>query len=329
MNRLKPSEGNVAKFTLMNDTRAQNPNEKSNPAESSNRDDANVEFVNSDALVVYDEDEVQEQKRRFFGGLKRKSTPSREQLGKLLFENIEAFPEKEAQLLRAVFALTSRTTREVMVPLSEIVALTSASSSAEVRNLYHEFNYRYIPIYNERIDWLLGIISTVEVLATGQHFDELSPFVRDAYYVPEVKPAIELLEELRQSEMPVAIVINEHGSCVGFVELIDILEKIVGDIAGNKKREAPRVERLGKGAWRLDARASINDVNLELGTSIATNRCDTIGGFILMLLGRLPRTGEKVGYEGFEFNIEEVFDYGISSIRAVKHSISMPWKKRA
>ena len=66
----------------------------------------------------------------------------------------------------------------------------------------------------------------------------------------------------------------------------------------------------------------------ELGISIATNRCDTIGGFILMLLGRLPRAGEKVGYEGFEFNIEEVFDYGISSIRAVKPGISAPWKKR-
>ena len=312
----------------MNDTKTQQTDRKNDAAETGKPEGASVEFVETDALVVYDEHEVKQQKRGLFGGLKRKATPSREQLGKLLLENIEAFPEKEAQLLRAVFSLTTRTTREVMVPLSEIVALTLASTSAEVRDLYHEFNYRYIPIYNERIDWLLGIINTVEVLATGQHFEDLSGFVREAYYVPEVKPAMELLEELRQSEVPVAIVINEHGSCVGFVELIDILEKIVGEIAGNRKRDAPRVENLGKGAWRLDARAAIADVNHELGISIATNRCDTIGGFILMLLGRLPRAGEKVGYEGFEFNIEEVFDYGISSIRAVKPGISAPWKKR-
>ncbi len=314
----------------MSDMKSQNPEQKKNPAlEPGKQEGANVQFVDSDALVVYDEQEVKQQKRGFFGGLKRSATPSREQLGKLLLENIDAFPEKEAQLLRAVFSLTTRTTREVMVPLSEIVALTLASSSIEVRELYHQFNYRYIPIYNERIDWLLGVINTVEVLATGQHFEDLSSFVREVYYVPEVKPAIELMEELRQSEMPVAIVINEHGSCVGFVELIDILEKIVGEIAGNRKRDAPRVEKLGKGAWRLDARAAIADVNLELGIGIATNRCDTIGGFILMLLGRLPRAGEKVGYEGFEFNIETVFDYGISSIKAVKHGISTPWKKRA
>lgn len=313
---------------MKKDTKTQNPDKQNNLAKTDNPESANVEFVDTDTLVVYDEHEVNQQKRGFFGGLKRKAAPSREQLGRLLLENIAAFPEKEAQLLRAVFSLTTRTTREVMVPLSEIVALTVASSSAEVRELYHEFNYRHIPIYNERIDWLLGIVNTVEVLATGQHFEELSSFVREAYYVPEVKPAMELLEELRQAEMPVAIVINEHGSCVGFVELIDILEKIVGDIAGNRKRDAPRVENLGKGAWRLDARAAIADVNLELGIRIATNQCDTIGGFILMLLGRLPRSGEKVSYEGFEFNIEDVFDFGISSIKAVKHGISTPWKKR-
>ncbi len=280
----------------------------------------------SDALVVYDEHEATQQKRGFFRRLKRKSMPSREQLGHLLMENIQAFPEKEARLLRAVFSLTTMSTREVMVPLSEIVALTLNSSSAQVQDLYHNFNYRYIPIYNERIDWLLGIINTVEVLSTGQHFSDLSAFVQKAYYVPEVKPAIELMDELRQADQPVAIVINEHGSCIGFVELIDILEKIVGDIADNRKREAPRVEKIGKGVWQLDARASIDDVNTELGTDINTSQCDTIGGFILMLLGKLPSAGETVGYDGFEFNIEEVFDYGIATIKAVKGGISTPWK---
>ena len=71
---------------------------------------------------------------------------------------------------------------------------------------------------------------------------------------PALKSALDLLNELRQSEVPVAIVVNEHGSCIGIVELIDILEKFVGEIVTNRKREMPRVEQLGRSEWRIDAR---------------------------------------------------------------------------
>ena len=101
--------------------------------------------------------------------------------------------------------------------------------------------------------------------------------------------------------------VNEHGSCVGIVELMDILEKVVGEIAANRKRDMPRVEQLSNNEWHIDARVLISEVNMALDTQIPTDQCDTIGGFILLLLGRLPQTGEKVEYEDFEFNIDQVF----------------------
>ena len=158
----------------------------------------------------------------------------------------------------------------------------------------------------------------MEVLTSKSNDSDLSSFVKDAHYVPALKSAMDLLGELRQAEIPAAIIVNEHGSCVGIVELIDILERLVGDIEANRKRETPRIEKLERREWRIDARVLIADVNIALDVQIPTDRCDTIGGFILMLLGRLPQEGEKVEYEGFEFNIDEVFKYGITRIRITK-----------
>ena len=277
-----------------------------------------TELVKSNALVAYNEEEVKAHKRGLIGNLKRKTSPTREQLGTLLLENIQVFPEHEARLLRAVFDLKALTAQEVMMPLSEINLLRVESSPSEVPNFCSEFNYRYIPIYSERVDRLLGVVDAMEILTTEQHSDDLSPFVRSLPYVPPLKSAMDLLGELRQAQIPAAIVVNEHGSCVGIVELIDILEKVVGSIMSNRKRNTPSIEKFGNNQWRIDARALIVDVNISLNTQIPTDWCDTIGGFILILLGRLPQKGEKIEYEGYEFNIEDIFEYGISRLQVMR-----------
>ena len=277
-----------------------------------------AELVKSNALVAYDEQEAKAQKRGIMGNLRGKTSPSREQLGKLLLENIEVFPEHEARLLRSVFDLKALTAQEVMVPLSELTPLTIESSPTEVPKSCRDFNYRYIPIFTGRIDQLIGVVDAMEVLTTEHQENGLAPFLKNLSYVPPLKSAMDLLGDLRQSEIPAAIVVNEHGSCIGIVELIDILEKIVGDITANRKRDTPRIEKLGNNQWRIDARALIVDVNVTLNAQIPTDWCDTVGGFILVLLGRLPQKGEKIEYAGYEFIIEEVFTYGISQLQAMK-----------
>ena len=273
---------------------------------------------NTNALVAYDEKEAKAGKKGVMGNLRGTTSPSREQLGKLLLENIQVFPEHEARLLRAVFNLSGLTAQEVMVPLSELTPLTIESPLTEVPKCCRDFNYRYIPIFNQRIDQLIGVVDAMEVLTTEQHDEGLLPFLKNLPYVPPLKSAMDLLGELRQSEVPAAIVVNEHGSCIGIVELIDILEKVVGDIASNGKRNTPCIEKLGNNQWRIDARALVVDVNIALNTEIPTDWCGTLGGFILVLLGRLPQKGEKIEYAGYEFIIEEIFTYGISQLQAMK-----------
>ena len=277
-----------------------------------------AELVKSNALVVYDEQEAKAYKKGRMGNLKGKTSLSREQLGKLFLENIQAFPEHEARLLRAVFDLQALTAQGVMVPLSELTPLTVESSPSEIPKSCRNFNYRYIPVFNGRVDQLIGVIDAMEVLTIEHDDEDLLPFVKHLSYVPPLKSAMDLLGELRQSEVPAAIVVNEHGSCIGIVELIDILEKIVGGIAANRKRDAPRMEELGNNQWRIDARALIVDVNITLNIQIPTDWGDTVGGFIFVLLGRLPQQGEKIEYADYEFIIEEVSTYGISQLQAMK-----------
>lgn len=285
------------------------------------QDSGKREQAKPKAPVADHEQGAKVRKKGLIENLRRRTPPSREQLVQLLLENIETFPEQEAQLLRAVFELKILTAQEVMVPLSEIVPMTVKSPSSEVFKLCRASNYRYIPIYDERVDLLLGVVDAMEVFISEQHDNDLSSFVRDVNYVPALKPAMDLLGELRQFEIPAAIVVNEHGSCVGVVELMDVLEKVIGEIAANHKRATPHIEKLGESDWRIDARMLIADVNKALDIRIPTDRCDTIGGFVLMLFGRLPQKGEKVGYEDFEFNIDEAFKYGISQIRAMKKTV--------
>ena len=281
-------------------------------------DTGKIELVTPKPLVAYDAQAAKPHKKRGFGNLGRQATPSREQLVQLLLGNIKAFSDSEAQLLSAIFELQTLTAQEVMLPLSEAAVLIVESSSSEVLTLCCTSNYHYIPIYNARVDQLLGVVDAMEVLTSEHPDNDLSSFVREVNYVPALKSAMDLLGELRQSEIPIAIVVNEHGSCIGIVELIDILEKVVGDIAANRKRTPPHIEKLGTSDWRIDARMLIADVNKVLDIRIPTDQCDTIGGFLLMLLGHLPQKGEKAVYEDVEFNIETVFKYGISQIRAIK-----------
>ena len=281
------------------------------------QDNMKMELAKSKALVPYNE-EVGNQKRGLISNLKRKASPSRAQLRKLLLENIGVLPEHEARLLSSVFDLIVLTAQEVMVPMSETTPMSVQSPPSEVANFCRTFNYRYIPIYNERVDRLVGVVDGMDVLTTEQLGEDLSPFVKDVIYVPPLKSVMDLLGELRQVEIPTAVVVNEHGSCIGIVELVDILEKVVGRITANRKRDMPNIEELGKSSWRIDARTLIVDVNMALNVQLPTDRVDTLGGFVLMLLGRLPQKGEKLEYENIEFNIEEVFKYGISQIQVVK-----------
>jgi CBS domain containing-hemolysin-like protein len=296
-----------------------------------------VETSPSDALVVSPQrgrglvhkqnDDAED--KGFFGKRKRKSGPTEEHIKRLVFENLDAFPSNEIRMLRGVFSLSTTAVRELMIPLSELVAVPVNTSTEQVKAMAESANYRFVPVFEERIDRLIGVIDVMELLYTPREFNDMSTFTRRLERVPETKPAGELLEELSSSTEPVAAVIGEHAGCTGFVTIEDIIELIVGEIRYNHKRHTPHAELLGNDHWSLDARTSIDVVNDELGADIPKDRCDTIGGFILAQLGRLPDRGEKVVVDNIEFMVEDVFGYGIISVQATRVDAPGKTKKRS
>ena len=296
-----------------------------------------VETSPSDALVVSPQrgrglvhkqnDDAED--KGFFGKRKRKSGPTEEHIKRLVFENLDAFPSNEIRMLRGVFSLSTTAVRELMIPLSELVAVPVNTSTEQVKAMAESANYRFVPVFEERIDRLIGVIDVMELLYTPREFNDVSTFTRRLERVPETKPAGELLEELSSSTEPVAAVIGEHAGCTGFVTIEDIIELIVGEIRYNHKRHTPHAELIGNDHWSLDARTSIDVVNDELGADIPKDRCDTIGGFLLAQLGRLPERGEKVVYDNIEFMVEDVFGYGIISVQATRVDAPGKTKKRS
>lgn len=266
--------------------------------------------------------------RGFFGKRKRKSGPTEEHIKRVVFENLDAFPSNEVRMLRGVFSLSTTAVREVMIPLSELVAVHINTPTEQVKTMAESANYRFVPVFEERIDRLIGVIDVMEILYAPREYSDVSTFTRRLERVPEAKPAGELLEEFCGSTEPVAAVIGEHAGCTGFVTLDDILELIVGEMRYNHKRHTPHTELVGNDHWSLDARTSIDVVNDALGVDIPKDRCDTIGGFILAQLGRLPERGEKVIYENVEFMVEDVFGYGIISVQATRVDVPRRTKNR-
>jgi len=274
------------------------------------REDINLPvFIDDD-----DEAKLKEEKTGLFSRKKKKEGPNLEQYRQFVLQWIDVLPEVEKKMLRGVFALNYTSVREIMMPLSEIMAVHIATSTEQLKAMVRDTGYSFIPVYEERIDRLTGVVSVMDILYTQEETDDLNSFVRSAYYVPETKTTGELLEELRTSEEQIAIVIDEHGGCVGLVTLEDILEQIVGEIGYERVSHAQRIESTGEKSWVIDAKTSVDEVNEALSTNIPKDRYDTIGGFLLKMIGHLPEQGEKIRYQNKEFTVAEVSDYGISVI---------------
>ena len=285
-----------------------------------------VESSTSEALVVSPQRggvlatraDSDDEKKGFFRRRIRKSGPTGEHIKRVIFSNLNAFPSNEVRMLRGMFSLSTTAVREVMIPLSELVAVHINTPTDQVKAMAKNANYRFIPVFEERIDRLVGVIDIMEILYMPREYNEISAFTRRLERVPETKPVSELLEELRDSSEPVAAVIGEHAGCTGFINLEDILELIVGELRYNHKRHTPHAELIGNDHWSLDARVSIDVVNEQMSADIPKDTSDTIGGFIMAELGRLPEPGEKVVYDDIEFMVEDVFGYGIVSVQATR-----------
>ncbi len=213
--------------------------------------------------------------------------------------------ENGSRLVRSIVEFGEKKVREVMVPRIDIFSLESHMELDEIRKLVEETGHSRVPVFEGSVDNIIGILFVKDLVTEldEENFD-LKKVVRGVYYVPESKKIDELLREFQRQKKHMAIVVDEYGGTSGIVTLEDILEEIVGEIRDEDDVEGPLIQEIAPGAFLVQARINVADLNEEIKVSLPTGEVDTLGGFLYALLGRVPLEGEVIEHRGIKFKIE-------------------------
>jgi putative hemolysin len=228
-----------------------------------------------------------------------------------------AISEEEGRvLLQSIVDFTETVVREVMTPRPDIVAIRSDASLTELREVFREQQYSRTPVYGENLDNIIGIVFVKDLVALPPGAEPpLTVLMRQAYFVPESKRVSELLKELQRKQAHMAIVVDEYGGTAGLVTVEDLLEEIVGEIRDEYDVEADTVTDEGNGTFVFSGKVSVDEVAERLGVQIEREGFETVGGYLLSHLGRMPYVGERFEVDELEAEVLEVERRRINKVR--------------
>ena len=239
---------------------------------------------------------------------RRRRTPrvTAEELKMLVDESQERgiIERHESILMRELIDFSRVTVREVMVPRVDMAVFHRGRPVEELHDLIRSTRHSRVPVYGSSPDDILGILDAREALLNpDKPVDEM---LQKPWFVPETKTVESLLAEFRRQKRTTAVVVDEYGGTAGLVTLEDVVEALVGDIHDEYDRPEPLTRACGENCWLLPGRTSVADWAEMFGTSVEDRRPATLGGFVLMLLGHLPKEGEQVTWGGVRFTIMRV-----------------------
>ncbi len=232
--------------------------------------------------------------------------------------------EEEKDMIASVLQLDESSARELMTPRMDIVALDVSATVQEALGAFAGSGFSRIPVYEESIDNIKGLLYAKDILTVVQNGEDFSSrriadLARAAYSVPETKPADALLKELLEKNIHLAIVADEYGGTSGLVTIEDLIEEIVGDIRDEHDfaEEEDYVE-VGDGSYLIEASMDLDDINALLGCSIDTSDADTLGGYIYLTLGRVPKTHETIETEILRMTVQSIDGHRIRKVKVLK-----------
>jgi CBS domain containing-hemolysin-like protein len=236
-----------------------------------------------------------------------------------------AVEEKEARLLERVFRFGDKRVGEVMVPRTEIVWVERGTTLSEFFKIFVETPHTRFPVYQESVDNVVGIVNIKDVLR-GLALGELtgdSPIdwcMRPALFVPESKRVGDLFAEMQNAGQQMAVVVDEFGGTAGLVTVEMLLEELVGAVSDELRPHQPEFVTLDERTYRLDGGMSVDDANQQLGLGLPEGDYETVAGFILDHLGRIPEEGEQFVYNGLRFAITRMLGRKIEEVTVTRLS---------
>lgn len=232
--------------------------------------------------------------------------------------------EEEKEMIRNIFEFGDTMVKEVMIPRVDMACIPSDTKLGSILKLIKKMGHSRIPVYEETIDNIIGILYAKDLLRiyqqwyTSKEKFDLKGIIRKAYFVPENKKIDELLDIFQKDRIQVAIAIDEYGGTAGLITMEDVVEEVVGEIIDEYDKEIKLFEMTGDNIVIADAIISIDKINEILNIEIPENDFETLGGFIFDLLGRVPKKDEKIKYQNFQIIIEQVVKNRIRRVKIIK-----------
>jgi CBS domain containing-hemolysin-like protein len=212
---------------------------------------------------------------------------------------------QERLIIHRILQFSLRTVKEVMVPLVRVAAIPDTMTVAQALEEFQNTRFSRLPVYHRRIDNLTGVLHDFDLLGEEPSNQPIKAYIRPVHYVPEIKKIDRLLAEMQRAAIHLAVVVDEYGGAVGIVTLEDVLEEIVGEIADEFDQEVTPFKKLGEGHYLVNVHMGLTAINEALHLDLPPGNYETLAGFLISLLGDLPRVGESLTYRNLRFIVRQ------------------------
>ncbi len=256
------------------------------------------------------------------GGNKDKETPliTEAELKTLVDVGHEegVLEQEERKMINNVFDFGDIEAEDVMVTRMDIIAADIGSSYNEIFKLFKEEGFSRMPIYEDNIDNIVGILNFRDFILTDNKKNfNIKDHLREPYFTYESKPTAELFSAMQSKRIPMAIVLDEYGGTSGLITIEDLVEQIVGEIDDEYDEPKEEIKCIKEDEYIIDGSVKIEDVNEMIGTRLESDDFESIGGYIIGILGRFPKSGEELESEGIRFIVEEVDKNRVEKVRVI------------
>lgn len=229
--------------------------------------------------------------------------------------------EEGKKMITSIFAFDDLLAYEVMTPRTDVFSIDINAPTEDYIDELMELRYSRIPVYEDDSDNIIGILYIKDYLIKAREagFDNVDfrSILRKPYFVPETKNIDSLFFELQTTKQHIAILIDEYGGFSGIVTMEDIIEEVMGDIDDEYDEVEPEIQKVADDTYIVDGSMDLDDIDEELGIDLESENSETIGGFIIDMLGEIPDendTGREIEYENCRFRIDSVRDRRIEKI---------------
>ncbi|MCJ7688793.1 MAG: hemolysin family protein [Clostridiaceae bacterium] len=213
---------------------------------------------------------------------------------------------EEKQMIYNVFEFGDSQAKDVMTPRTDMIVANINSTYQELINIFREEQFSRLPIYEETVDNIIGVLYIKDLIffEDGKEEFSIEKHMRVPYFTYEFKSTVDLFADMRAKRVPIAILLDEYGGTSGIVTIEDLVEEIVGDIEDEYDDDEDKIEVIKEDEYIVDGDTKISMINEMIGLNIESEDFDSIGGFVTGLLGRLPTTGETINYNDTKFTIQ-------------------------